>query len=78
MPEEQHVSVRTVPAASAADAEARLRLASDQLFAVADWLARTRLLDSGTEDWPDLVDRLGHEVRALARWVRMADEARGE
>ena len=62
---------------SAADAEARLRLASAQLFAVGDWLARTHLLDSRAGDWHDVVDSLGHELRALAQRIRMANQAHG-
>ena len=63
---------------SAADAEARLRLGAAHLFAVSDWLARTHLLDSGTDDWHDVVDGLGHELRALAQRIRMANQAHRE
>ncbi len=63
------------PVESAADAAARLRLASAQLFAVSEWLARGHLLDRRVDEWCDLADSLGHEARALARRIRMvADE----
>ena len=71
MTEELSTSLDVGPVESAGDAEARLRLASAQLFAVSNWLARTHLLDSGADDWHDVVDGLGHELRALAQRNRM-------
>ena len=69
-----HVCSDVGPIGSAADAEARLRLASAQLFAVSDWLARTRPSDPNEDEWCYLADGLGYDVLALARRIRMAAE----
>lgn len=74
MTDEFDMGLAAGPVETAADAEARLRLASAHVFAVSDWLARKHLLDRRADDWHDVADRLGHDVRALARWIRMADD----
>ena len=75
MTEELSTSLDVGPVETAGDAEARLRLASAQLFAVSEWLARGHLSDHRVDEWCDLADRLGHDARALARRIRItADE----
>jgi hypothetical protein len=75
---EQKTSPAVGPIASATDAEAQLRLASAQLFAVSDWLARQWRWDGRTGDWADLADDLGDAARTLALAIWIAREAHGE